>query len=119
MTRDEIVAGAREAIQHGSKSFRAASRLFDRTTRERAWMLYCWCRHCDDLSDGQTYGFGNGVRGSVAVLRGKTREAVAGNPPEEVPFQALAQLLCRSRSVPSHRQRVSRRYSLLSSPRAL
>ena len=30
MTRDEIVAGAREAIQHGSKSFRAASRLFDR-----------------------------------------------------------------------------------------
>jgi len=93
MTRDEIVAGARDAIQMGSKSFRAASRLFDRTTRERAWMLYCWCRHCDDVSDGQTYGFGSGVRGSVAVLRGKTRDAVAGNPPDEVPFQALAQLL--------------------------
>lgn len=93
MTRDEIVVGARDAIQMGSKSFRAASRLFDRTTRERAWMLYCWCRHCDDVSDGQTYGFGNGVRGSVAILRGKTRDAVAGNPTEEVPFQALAQLL--------------------------
>ena len=27
------------------------------------------------------------------MLRGKTRDAVAGNPPDEVPFQALAQLL--------------------------
>ena len=47
MTREDIVAGAYEAIQNGSKSFRAASRLFDRTTRERAWLLYSWCRHCD------------------------------------------------------------------------
>lgn len=93
MTRDEIVAGARDAIQHGSKSFRAASRLFDRTTRERAWMLYCWCRHCDDVCDGQTYGFGSGVRGNIGVLRGKTRDAVAGRSADEVPFQALAQLL--------------------------
>ena len=38
MTREEIVAGAHEAIEKGSKSFRAASRLFDRTTRERAFV---------------------------------------------------------------------------------
>lgn len=93
MTRDEIVAAARDTIQVGSKSFRAASRLFDRQTRERAWMLYCWCRHCDDVCDGQTYGFGQGVRGNIAVLRGKTRDAMAGDPPAEIPFQALAQLL--------------------------
>ena len=93
MTRDEIVAGAREAIQNGSKSFRAASRLFDRTTRERAWLLYCWCRHCDDVSDGQTYGFGNGIRGNVAILRGKTRRAVTGEAMAELPFRALSLLL--------------------------
>jgi phytoene synthase len=93
MTREEIVVGAREAIQAGSKSFRAASRLFDPTMRERAWMLYCWCRHCDDVCDGQTYGFGGGVRGNISVLRGKTRKAIAGQPPDEIPFQALAQLL--------------------------
>lgn len=93
MTREDIVAGAREAIQHGSKSFRAASRLFDPATRERAWLLYCWCRHCDDVCDGQTYGFGNGVRGNVSILRGKTRRAAAGEQIDELPFQALRQLL--------------------------
>ena len=93
MTREEIVAGAREAIQRGSKSFRAASRLFDPDTRERAWMLYCWCRHCDDVADGQSYGFGQGVRGNISVLRGRTRRAVEGKPTDEIAFLALAQLL--------------------------
>lgn len=93
MSRDEIVAGAREAIEKGSKSFRAASRLFDRETREKAQLLYCWCRHCDDVADGQTYGFGNGVRGNVAVLRGKTHRAIAGHEMKELPFQALSLLL--------------------------
>lgn len=93
MTRDEIVAGAQDAIQNGSKSFRAASRLFDQTTRERAWLLYCWCRHCDDVADGQTYGFGPGLRGNVAVLRGKTRRAIADDEADELPFMALRQLL--------------------------
>ena len=93
MTRDQIVAGAREAIQNGSKSFRAASRLFDRETRERAWLLYCWCRHCDDVCDGQIYGFAGGIRGNVSVLRAKTRDAIRGAPPSELPFQALSLLL--------------------------
>ena len=93
MTRDEIVAGAQNAIQNGSKSFRAASRLFDQTTRERAWLLYWWCRHCDDVADGQTYGFGPGLRGNVAVLRGKTRRAIADDEADELPFMALRQLL--------------------------
>jgi phytoene synthase len=93
MTRDEIVAGARDTIQKGSKSFRAASRLFDRTTRERAWLLYCWCRHCDDVCDGQTYGMGRIARGSIDLLRARTADALAGRPAEELPFQALGQLL--------------------------
>lgn len=93
MTREDIVADAREAIQKGSKSFRAASRLFDPVTRERAWLLYCWCRHCDDVADGQLYGFGHGTRGNVSVLRGKTRRAVAGEALDETPFRALSLLL--------------------------
>ena len=55
-TRSELVAFAAASIARGSKSFGAASRLFDRTTRERAWMLYAWCRACDDLADGQDHG---------------------------------------------------------------
>jgi phytoene synthase len=93
MTRDEIIAAARESIERGSKSFRAASRLFDRETRERAWLLYCWCRHCDDVSDGQIFGFSGGETGSVAQLKADTRRAIAGEEVEELPFKALRQLL--------------------------
>lgn len=93
MTRDEIIAGARLSIERGSKSFRAASRLFDPITRYRASLLYCWCRHCDDVCDGQVYGFGPAVRGDVSVLRIQTRRVLAGEPAEGLPFLALAQLL--------------------------
>lgn len=99
MTREEIVAGARDAIQAGSKSFRAASRLFDRITRERAWLLYAWCRHCDDVCDGQVSGFGRGKGGDVAMLRIKTHRAASGAEVDELPFQALGQLL-RERPIP-------------------
>jgi phytoene synthase len=93
VTREEIVSGARESIEKGSKSFRAASRLFDPVTRERAWLLYCWCRHCDDVCDGQSYGFGEIARGSCSVLRGKTRAVLHGEGVPELPYQALGQLL--------------------------
>lgn len=93
MTRDEIVAGARRSIERGSKSFRAASRLFDPVTRDRAYLLYCWCRHCDDVCDGQIYGFGAAPRGNVSVLRGQTRKVIAGERVEQLPFLALGQLL--------------------------
>ncbi|MEJ7925970.1 phytoene/squalene synthase family protein [Sphingobium sp. AN641] len=43
-------------MARGSKSFAMASKLFDRTTRERAWLLYAWCRKCDDVADGQDHG---------------------------------------------------------------
>ena len=55
-SRDAIVATAHESIARGSKSFATASLLFDRTTRERAWLLYAWCRACDDIADGQDHG---------------------------------------------------------------
>ncbi len=54
--RPILVAHARDSIARGSKSFRAASRLFDPVTRERAWLLYAWCRACDDIADGQDHG---------------------------------------------------------------
>lgn len=56
MPRAALVEHARTSIARGSRSFAAASRLFDRTTRERVWLLYAWCRACDDLVDGQDHG---------------------------------------------------------------
>lgn len=54
---DSVVAASHTAITRGSKSFGAAARLFDRRTRESVYMLYAWCRHCDDVIDGQVLGF--------------------------------------------------------------
>ena len=55
---DAIVEHSHEMIRKGSKSFAAAAWLFDPETRSRAYMLYAWCRHCDDQIDGQDLGFG-------------------------------------------------------------
>ena len=54
--RAALVAHARESIGRGSTSFALASQLFDRQSREWAWLLYCWCRRCDDIADGQDHG---------------------------------------------------------------
>lgn len=54
--RAALVEAAHASIVLGSHSFAAASRLFAPDTRERAWLLYCWCRAADDLTDGQEAG---------------------------------------------------------------
>ena len=92
-TREALVATAGETIARGSKSFRLASRLFDRTTRERAWLLYAWCRHCDDISDGQTLGHGAtrvaDAQKRLSLIRIGTQAALDGVPVGEMPFDAL------------------------------
>ena len=55
---DSTVQHATATINAGSKSFAAAARLFDKPTRRSAVMLYAWCRHCDDVIDGQVLGHG-------------------------------------------------------------
>lgn len=92
-TREALVATAGEIIARGSKSFRLASRLFDRPTRERARLLYTWCRHCDDVADGQTLGHGaTGVSDAqvrLSLLRVGTQAALDGRRIGELPFDAL------------------------------
>ncbi|WP_070887362.1 phytoene/squalene synthase family protein [Pseudomonas sp. D1-3] len=53
---DALIEHANRSIAAGSKSFAAASKLFDEPTRRSAVMLYAWCRHCDDVIDGQEAG---------------------------------------------------------------
>lgn len=92
-TRDAIVATAQEAIARGSRSFAAASRLFDRETRERAWLLYAWCRACDDIADGQDHGHGmTGVSDGparLARISAMTEAALAGRIIGDPAFDAL------------------------------
>ena len=91
--RPALVTFARQSIARGSKSFAAASRLFDRTTRERVWLLYAWCRKCDDMADGQDHG---GAMEAVAdpmarlaVIRELTAKALVGKPTGEPAFDCF------------------------------
>lgn len=92
-SRDAIVATAQESIARGSKSFAAASRLFDQRTRERAWLLYAWCRKCDDIADGQDHGHGmtrvDDAPARLVQLSAMTDAALAGQVVGDPAFDAL------------------------------
>ncbi|WP_375398209.1 phytoene/squalene synthase family protein [uncultured Sphingomonas sp.] len=92
-SRAAIVATAGESIARGSKSFAAASRLFDRRTRERAWLLYAWCRRCDDLADGQDHGHAlsavSDPAARLAAIATLTDAALAGRVVGDPAFDAL------------------------------
>lgn len=103
----DLVAFSRERIEKGSKSFAVAAKLFEPETRASAFMLYAWCRHCDDVVDGQSLGFKetstSGPSGEAALrvvqeLREKTRAACAGHADEPV-FKALS-LVCAKHGIP-------------------
>jgi len=91
--RPTLVAHARDTIARGSKSFAAASHLFDRTTRERVWLLYAWCRACDDIADAQDMGGAlgdqSGARERLATIRHLTDLALAGVPTARAEFDCL------------------------------
>jgi phytoene synthase len=91
--REDLIDEAEHAIRQGSKSFAAASRLFDRDTRERAWLLYAWCRRCDDLADAQELGGDlgeqEGAERRVMGIRLLTERAFDGLPTADPAFDAL------------------------------
>ena len=99
MNQATLVEQATRTIQAGSQSFAAATRLFDPATRESAVLLYAWCRHCDDVVDGQSLGHGQvqgdraGAMEQLARLREQTQDACRGRPGDEPVFQGLAEVV--------------------------
>ena len=104
---EDLVRAASETIAQGSKSFAAASRLFDRGTRESAVMLYAWCRHCDDVIDDQEIGFASertpsgSPQARLTELEMQTRSALRGEPQAEPAFAALRAVVERH-EIPEH-----------------
>lgn len=103
LDRAILVAHARETIARGSKSFALASKLFDWQTRERAWLLYAWCRKCDDIADGQDHG--GAMRGvadgeaRLASMRALTDAALRGEPTGDPAFDGFG-LVMRECAIP-------------------
>lgn len=98
---DRVIDHSTQAINVGSKSFAAAAKLFDERTRQSAVMLYAWCRHCDDVIDGQTLGHGQveGDRSTgearLTELVDLTERAYAGEPMSDPAFAAFQQVVQR------------------------
>lgn len=101
-TNDQaLMEHAVNSITVGSKSFAAASRLFDPATRRSAVMLYAWCRHCDDVIDGQEGGRDaapvspEDVRARLAGLIEQTHAVYAGQPVTTPAFAAFQDVVRR------------------------
>lgn len=98
---DPLLEHALNSIAVGSKSFAAASRLFDADTRRSAVLLYAWCRHCDDVIDGQQAGHDAvalstaQARQRLTELRAQTHDAYLGAPPRDPAFAALQDVVQR------------------------
>ncbi len=62
-------------------------------TRERAWLLYAWCRACDDIADGQDHGHTMSVVEDapqrIAAMATLTDAALAGRAIGLPAFDAL------------------------------
>ena len=110
MTDDTLLDHASQTIANGSKSFATASLLFDPATRRSAVMLYTWCRHCDDVVDGQDLGMNqtapadDGAEARLAELIDQTRRAYAGDPMRAPAFAALQEVAHRHRIPERHAQ---------------
>lgn len=98
---DPLLQHAEHSIAVGSKSFAAAARLFDPATRRSAMLLYAWCRHCDDVIDGQQAGHDalalppEQAHRRLLELQRQTRASYAGQPAETPAFAALADVARR------------------------
>lgn len=107
---EELLRFSQNAIARGSQSFAKAAMLFDRKTRMSVILLYAWCRHCDDVIDGQILGHGqqqatpDTLKARVARLRASTQAALAGETTDDPAFAALAYV--------AHRHAISERHAL-------
>jgi phytoene synthase len=94
--RAALVATARDTIAIGSQSFKSASKLFAPATRERAWLLYSWCRSLDDLTDGQELGHAASGAADPAATQARlvslTTKALDSDASVPPPFAALRQV---------------------------
>ncbi|WKX27004.1 phytoene/squalene synthase family protein [Tatumella ptyseos] len=99
MDNRDLDKHVKQTMEVGSKSFAAASTLFDPATRRSVLMLYAWCRYCDDTIDDQVLGFSatqpasTTVAARLADLRTQTASAFAGEPQSLPAFAALQQVI--------------------------
>jgi phytoene synthase len=105
---EALLTHATQTIKVGSKSFAAAARLFSADVRRSVLMLYAWCRHCDDVVDGQELGFAatapaqppHDAAAQLATLEEQTRRAYARETMHDPAFAAFQEVALRHAIAP-------------------
>lgn len=103
---EALLDHATQTIKVGSKSFAAAAKLFPADVRRSVLMLYAWCRHCDDVVDGQELGFGavelaqDDAAEKLTELEDQTRRAYAGEKMSDPAFAAFQEVALRHKIEP-------------------
>lgn len=98
MNQQPLIEQVTQTMALGSKSFATAAKLFDPPTRRSTLMLYAWCRHCDDVIDGQTLGEGgtqhhiDDAQARMLHLQIETRRAYSGAHMDEPAFRAFQEV---------------------------
>ena len=95
--REDLVSDAQKAIRKGSRTFSFAGKMFDKGTRERAWLLYAWCRRCNDIAHGRDEGAARqsapaDAANRIKAIRVLTRRALEGEPTADPAFDSFGQV---------------------------
>ncbi len=101
----DIIDRCRSMIRVGSKSFAAASLIFNKDDRAAASLLYGWCRYCDDAIDEAAQRSEGNVHllKTLEQLRSCTENAFNGIQQENPVFEAIRHI--------SHRYQIPRHYA--------
>jgi phytoene synthase len=94
--REDLVDEARQAIRGGSRTLSFASRLLDKGSRERAWLLYAWHHRCHAIAASgppqEHLDEAPEDDPRIKGIRVLTRRALEGEPTADPAFDALGQV---------------------------
>ncbi|MEM9492480.1 MAG: phytoene/squalene synthase family protein [Myxococcota bacterium] len=92
----DAIARCREVIAHHSKSFALASRVLPPESRDRAAVVYTWCRRADDAVDEAPPGQ---QAWALAQSRTELDSVYAGQPQSDITLAAFQEVV-RDHRVP-------------------
>ncbi len=102
---EELARFGQTTIAEGSKSFALASLFFGADLQTDVQLLYAWCRHCDDVVDGQNLG-GDAPSAAMSeadraaaleALRTNTARVMRGDAVGELAFDGFARVVARTK----------------------
>ena len=96
---DSVKKDSFTAIKKGSKSFSLAGLLLPKESREDAFLLYHWCRHCDDAVDKASSK--EEALKRLEEIKAGTVQAMKGNAHSGSPYIALSRVFAKHH-IPEH-----------------